>query len=245
MLVGDLQPSRGKIFKNKNESLGYCPQEDITFAALTVAQSIGYICRLHGLSPGKLIETILLQFQLEKYRDRLVSHLSGGTCRRLHLALCLIGSPTLLLLDEPTAKVDPLLRKHIRLILQNRSPNTSIIFASHSMLECEQLCDRLTIMVRGKARCLGTVRHLKERFGTDYRIRLTPLITPLNIELKQSEENANEYICPKGRLSELFQDLEELVAEKKIAANYTVQLTSLEHIFLAFQGPVGGGDVDA
>ncbi|CAF1154597.1 unnamed protein product [Adineta ricciae] len=239
MLVGELQPTGGSVFKSNKESIGYCPQEDISFSALTVLQSINYICRLHGLNPESINNLVLTQFQLEKYRHRLVSHLSGGTCRRLHLALCLIGSPTLLLLDEPTAKVDPLLRNHIRLILQHRPINTSIVFASHSMLECEQLCDRLTILVHGNARCLGSARHLKQKYGTDYRIRLTPLQSLPNIPLEKSVDNSNEYIYPRSSLSDLFKILEDLVREKIIAPNYTVQLTSLEHIFLTFQHPSG------
>ncbi|UJR14570.1 hypothetical protein I4U23_001566 [Adineta vaga] len=237
MLVGELQPTGGHVFKSNQGSIGYCPQDDITFSALTVVQSINYICRLHGLNPASLNNLILTQFQLEKYRHRLVSHLSGGTRRRLHLALCLIGSPTLLLLDEPTAKVDPLLRNHIRLILQHRPVDTSIVFASHSMLECEQLCDRLTILVHGNARCLGSSRHLKQKYGTDYRIRLTPLQSSLNIPLEKSIDNSNEYIYPKGSLSNLFKILEDLVKQNIIAPNYTVQLTSLEHIFLMLQHP--------
>ncbi|CAF1141149.1 unnamed protein product [Adineta steineri] len=236
MLVGELQSSDGYIYRKHQDSIGYCPQKDISFSALTVIQSIDYICRLHGLQPSLLNDLILTQFQLEKHQDYLVSNLSGGTQRRLHLALCLIGSPTLLLLDEPTAKVDPVLRSHIRLILQNRSDDTSIIFASHSMLECEQLCDRLTILVRGKERCLGTVEHLKNKYGIDYRIRLTLLqSSSLQIPLLLSIDNSNEYIYPKGSLAQLFTILEELVEQQKIASNYTVQLTSLEHIFLTFQ----------
>jgi ABC-type multidrug transport system ATPase subunit len=243
MLVGELQPTAGQIYKSNGESIGYCPQDDISFSALTVVQSIDYICRLHGLNPSPLNNAILTQFQLEKYRHRLVSHLSGGTRRRLHLALCLIGSPTLLLLDEPTAKVDPLLRNHIRLILQHRPVDTSIIFASHSMLECEQLCDRLTILVHGNARCLGSSRHLKEKYGTDYRIRLTPLKPSLDIPLAKSGDNMNEYIYPKESLSKLFRILEDLVEQHVIAPNYTVQLTSLEHVFLAFQHPINDVNV--
>ena len=121
--------SAGHIYKDKQSMVGYCPQNDISFSALTVLQSIDYICRLHGLPPTSLNQLILTQFQLDKYRHHLVSNLSGGTRRRLHLALCLIGSPTLLLLDEPTAKVDPLLRRHIRLILEHRPIDNSIIFA--------------------------------------------------------------------------------------------------------------------
>ena len=237
MLVGELRPSGGYVYKRNKESIGYCPQDDISFPALTVLQCIDYICRLHGVEPSLLNNLILTQFQLEKYRHRLVSHLSGGTRRRLHLALCLIGSPTLLLLDEPTAKVDPLLRSHIRLILQHRPDDTSIVFASHSMLECEQLCDRLTILVHGNARCLGSPRHLKDKYGTDYRIRLT-VKESFNIPLLTRVDNSNEYTYPKSSLANLFQILEDLVKQNKIESNYTVQLISLEHIFLAFQHPI-------
>lgn len=235
MLVDELQPTSGHIYKNNKDSIGYCPQNDVQFSALTVLQTINYICRIHGLNPSSLNNLLLNQFQLEKYRHRLVSHLSGGTHRRLHLALCLIGSPTLLLLDEPTAKVDPLLRSHIRNILQNRPIDTSIVFASHSMLECEQLCDRLTILVHGNARCLGSPRHLKNKYGNEYRVRLTPLQSSLDIPLLQRVNNTNEYTYPKSSLSELFKLLENLVEQNVIASNYTVQLTSLEHIFLGFQ----------
>jgi ABC-type multidrug transport system ATPase subunit len=235
MLVGELQPSGGHVYKNKQESIGYCPQDDISFSALTVLQSINYICRLHGLQPSVLNNLILTQFQLEKHRHYLVSYLSGGTRRRLHLALCLIGSPTLLLLDEPTAKVDPLLRSHIRFILQHRPNNTSIIFASHSMFECEQLCDRLTILVQGNARCLGSPEHLKNKYGVNYRIQLILLQTSFQIPSLISVDHSNEYIYPKGSLAHLFTILEQLVEQNIIAPNYTVQLTSLEHIFLTFQ----------
>ncbi|CAF1229461.1 unnamed protein product [Rotaria sp. Silwood1] len=235
MLVGELLPTNGHIYKNNKDSIGYCPQDDISFSGLNVQQSIDYICRIHGLNPSLLNNLILSQFQLEKYRHRLVSHLSGGTRRRLHLALCLIGSPTLLLLDEPTAKIDPLLRSHIRLLLHHRPIDTSIVFASHSMLECEQLCDRLTILVHGNAVCLGSIQHLKDKYGIDYRIRLTPLQSSFDIPLLKRVDNTNEYTYPKTSLSNLFKILEQLVEQNIIASNYTVQLTSLEHIFLGFQ----------
>ena len=235
MLVSELLPSDGHIYRNEQELIGYCPQNDITFPALTVVQSIDYICRLHGLKPASLNHLILTQFQLTKYEHQLVSNLSGGTVRRLHLALCLIGSPKLLLLDEPTAKVDPVLRNHIRLILKSRPSDITIIFASHSMLECEQLCDRLTILVRGNARCLGSLEYLKTKYGTDYRIRLTPLQPSLQIPSFSYVINSNEYLYPQGSLAELFTILEKLVEQNQIADNYTVQLTSLEHIFLTFQ----------
>lgn len=237
MLVGELQPSRGRIFSNHPDSIGYCPQNDIRFSALTVEQTAAYICRLHGVPVTSVSRSLLSQFQLTKHRDVLVSNLSGGTLRRLHLALCLVGSPTLLLLDEPTAKVDPVLRNHIRRLLQHRPVDTTMIFASHSMLECEQLCDRLTILVRGQALCLGSLQHLKNKYGTNYRIRLTSLQPSLQIPSLIAVDDYIEYQYPMGNLAHLFTILEELVEEKQIASNYTVQPTSLENIFLTLQHP--------
>jgi ABC-type multidrug transport system ATPase subunit len=102
------------------------------------------------------------------------------------------------------------------------------------MLECEQLCDRLTILVHGNAKCLGSPQHLKDKYGTEYRIRLTLLQSSLNIPKLERVDNSNEY----SSLANLFQLLEHLVEQNIIASNYTVQLTSLEHIFLGFQRPI-------
>ena len=236
ILVGEIQASAGRFTKSKQTTIGYCPQKDISFSALTVLQSINYICRLHGLQPVLLNQIILREFQLEKHRFSLVSNLSGGTRRRLHLALCLIGSPDLLLLDEPTAKIDPLLRRHIRRILQHRPTDTSLIFASHSMLECEQLCDRLTILVRGRARCLGSPEHLKSKHGMQYRIRLTLLQSSAVLPSSLIPvDNSNEYLYTDHSLAELFTVLEHLVEQNIIVSDYSVELTSLEHIFLTLQ----------
>ena len=235
MLVGELQPTRGSIKKNSTTTIGYCPQNDISFSGLTVLQTVNYICRIHGLEPNSINQLLLEQFHLNKYQNYLFSHLSGGTRRRLHLALCLIGSPTLLLLDEPTAQVDSILRHQIRLILQHRPQRTSIIFASHSMFECEQLCDRLTILIQGTARCLGTIEQIKSKYGMTYRIRLRFIESSIDIPELVHIEHTNEYIYKDKSLAQLFALLEQLVDQCVIASDYTVQLTSLEHIFLTLQ----------
>ena len=78
------------------------------------------------------------------------------------MALALIGRPKVMLLDEPTTGVDPAARRKIWETINNiRKSGSSIILTSHSMEECEALCDRLAIMVRGSFQCLGGPQHIK------------------------------------------------------------------------------------
>ena len=85
-----------------------------------------------------------------------------GNKRKLNVALALIGRPKVMLLDEPTTGVDPAARRKIWETINNiRKSGTSIILTSHSMEECEALCDRLAIMVQGTFQCLGGPQHIK------------------------------------------------------------------------------------
>ena len=87
---------------------------------------------------------------------------SKGNKRKLNVALALIGRPKVMLLDEPTTGVDPAARRKIWETINNiRKSGTSIILTSHSMEECEALCDRLAIMVGGTFQCVGGPQHIK------------------------------------------------------------------------------------
>ncbi|XP_034941503.1 ATP-binding cassette sub-family A member 3-like [Chelonus insularis] len=108
---------------------------------------------------------------------------SGGNKRRLNIALALIGNPSLVLMDEPTTGVDPAARRSLWNTLKTcQDAGQSIILTSHSMEECEVLCNRLVIMVRGQLVCVGASQELKQRFGTGYNI---------HIKLKQDHRNSD------------------------------------------------------
>ncbi|OTF77724.1 hypothetical protein BLA29_011478, partial [Euroglyphus maynei] len=113
----------------------------------------------------------LLQFT--NHIDRIVQEYSGGTKRKLSFAISIIGNPMITFLDEPTTGVDPVSRRGlwnaIRLV---RSGGSSLVLTSHSMEECEALCDRLVIMVNGRIRCIGSPLHLKRKFGNGYIVQI-------------------------------------------------------------------------
>jgi ABC-type multidrug transport system ATPase subunit len=81
-----------------------------------------------------------------------------------------VGEPPVILLDEPSTGVDPGARRTLWTLLKEevKSEGHSVVLTSHSMEECEALCDRLCIMVAGKVACLGSCQHLKTRFGGGY-----------------------------------------------------------------------------
>ena len=108
------------------------------------------------------IEKLAEFVDLTEYLDRPCGQYSGGNKRKLNVALALIGRPKVMLLDEPTTGVDPAARRKIWETINNiRKSGTSIILPSHSMEECEALCDRLAIMVSGQFQCLGGPQHIK------------------------------------------------------------------------------------
>ena len=108
------------------------------------------------------IEKLASFVDLSEYLDRPCGQYSGGNKRKLNVALALIGRPKVMLLDEPTTGVDPAARRKIWETINNiRKSGTSIILTSHSMEECEALCDRLAIMVQGSFQCLGGPQHIK------------------------------------------------------------------------------------
>src|SRR5215471_14629052 len=103
-------------------------------------------------STAARIESLTRDLQIAEFLDRQTGKLSAGQKTRVALAKALINEPELLLLDEPTASLDPDTADWVRQHLQNyrKRRNATILLASHNMLEVERLCDRVIIMKRGR-----------------------------------------------------------------------------------------------
>ncbi|KAG8226834.1 hypothetical protein J437_LFUL007088 [Ladona fulva] len=128
----------------------------------------------------QLVDDGLKKLGLGRYADRLSGTFSGGNKRKLSTAIALVGDPPLVFLDEPTSGMDVGARRFlwacILSVVREKEGNKgegkgrSVVLTSHSMEECEALCSRLTIMVNGRFRCLGSVQHLKDKFGSGYTL---------------------------------------------------------------------------
>jgi ABC-type multidrug transport system ATPase subunit len=142
---------------------------------MTARETLWFYGRIRGIDPVVLkdrVEKLIEQVGLTHFADRTSGTYSGGNKRKLSLAVSLIGSPRVLLLDEPSSGMDPFARRQMWDVIAEVSEDRSVVLTTHSMEECEALCTRIGIMVDGSFRCLGSSQQLKDRYGLGYQIEV-------------------------------------------------------------------------
>ncbi|KAM5330692.1 ATP-binding cassette sub-family A member 2 isoform 2-T2 [Glossophaga mutica] len=262
MLTGDESTTGGEAFVNGHsvlkellqvqQSLGYCPQFDALFDELTAREHLQLYTRLRGIpwkDEARVVQWALEKLELTKYADKPAGTYSGGNKRKLSTAIALIGNPAFIFLDEPTTGMDPKARRFLwNLILDLIKTGRSVVLTSHSMEECEALCTRLAIMVNGRLRCLGSIQHLKNRFGDGYMITVRTKSSQ-NVKdvvrffnrnfpeavLKERHHTKVQYQLKSERISlaQVFSKMEQVVGVLGIE-DYSVSQTTLDNVFVNF-----------
>ena len=198
MLCGMINPTSGTIkvggyniqdnpMKVK-ELLGVVPQDIVLYDYMNARENLAFFGKLYGLSGGKLrdrIEELLKFTQLdEKAVKRHISTYSGGMKRRVNIAAALLHEPQVMLLDEPTAGLDPGNRLALWEIIQTlHKEGKTMVLTTHMMDEAEELSDQVAIMDKGKIIALGSPRQLIKKTKMENTITVVPnKITPKLIE---------------------------------------------------------------
>ncbi|KAK9966236.1 hypothetical protein ABG768_003359 [Culter alburnus] len=263
MLTGDTHVTYGEAFLSNHSVLtemekvhqlmGYCPQFDAISDLLTGREHLEFYARLRGVPEAhvaKVAQWGVQKLGLSQYAEREAGGYSGGNKRKLSTAISLIGAAPVIFLDEPTTGMDPKAKRFLwNCILSVIKQGRSVVLTSHSMEECEALCTRMAIMVNGRFQCLGSVQHLKNRFGDGYTIILrlsTPSTEPCpvdtyiqnsfpGIQLKERHQNVLHYQLPSQTcsLARVFEVLSNNYKELGIA-DYTVSQTTLDQVFVNF-----------
>lgn len=197
-LIGFIQPDKGDIlfrldhllsyrnsyiyrsvFKKQQmvkKLYGFAAQLPSFYTELSAKENLTYFGLLHNLNMDAVrsnAETLLNLMDLKKDAKTLAKNLSGGMERRLDIACALMHDPEVLILDEPTADLDPLLRNHIwELIRKINQKGTTIILSSHHLTELEALCDRVAIIKEGKLIAIGKPEELKKKFIIEQEITI-------------------------------------------------------------------------
>uniref|UniRef100_H3BX82 ATP binding cassette subfamily A member 1 n=1 Tax=Tetraodon nigroviridis TaxID=99883 RepID=H3BX82_TETNG len=235
-----------------HQNMGYCPQFDAINELLTGREHLELYAVLRGV-PGDQVCDVAewaVRLGLVKYADKAAGSYSGGNLRKLSTAMSLIGAPAVVFLDEPTTGMDPKARRALwNCIHSVIKEGRSVVLTSHSMEECEALCTRMAIMVNGRFRCLGSVQHLKNRFGDGYTIILRvagsePDLQPVmkfiesqlsGSTLKEKHRNILQYQLPSSctSLTHIFSTLANNKETLRIE-DYSVTQTTLDQVFVNF-----------
>ncbi|XP_028968379.1 ATP-binding cassette sub-family A member 1 [Galendromus occidentalis] len=272
MLTGNTTVTGGNAFicnysvkteiDRARQRVGYCPQFDAIDPLLTGYEHLEFYARLRGV-PEKHVARVadwgIRKLGLRMFAHRCAGTYSGGNKRKLNTAIALVGNPPLVFLDEPTTGMDPKSRRFLWdcIIDIVREGGRSVILTSHSMEECEALCTRLAIMVNGQFRCLGSIQHLKNKYGAGYTVTLkicaavdtviayVDQVFTGKALLKEHHLNQMQYqIDPSVPLSDIFRNLENARAEdSNLLEDYSVTQTTLDQVFISFAKQQG--DVSA
>jgi ABC-2 type transport system ATP-binding protein len=187
---------------------------------------------------------LLKRFGLEEKRNAFYSQLSGGQKQRLALALALVNEPRVVFLDEPTAGLDPQVRREIYDIIEElKKEKKTILLTTHYIEEAERLCDRVAIVDHGQVIAMGTPRELKERSGGVTRITVRLARPETNGALctlegvTECRTEADDYLLYSTRVPRTIVALVKHLEEKNNElVSLEISTPSLEDIFLELTG---------
>ena len=271
MLTGEFPPSAGdatvqardgevysvsKNISGARKIMGYCPQFNGLQPNFTAREHMEFYAAIRGMPSHMIAKTtadLIQRMDLTKYADRQAGTYSGGNKRKLSVALALIGEPEIVFLDEPSTGMDPEARRFMWDVISAMTNGRTIVLTSHSMEECEALCNRIGIMVSGQFKCLGSLQHLKSRFSEGYSVDLrfadgktdavfsalqsrhgeigAELIESHGTEIKLRVASSSVKLW---RIFDAVEDLKTSSDETFRIDDYSVSQTTLEQVFIRF-----------
>lgn len=175
-LLGLYEPTAGELLINGKPyqvdggvSLGYLPEERGLYKKEKVLDVMMYFGQLKGLTKSQAREFSLAFLERVDLADKAsarLDKLSGGQQQKIQLGVTIMGDPELLILDEPTKGFDPVNRRLLmNIIEEKRRAGATIVYVTHQMEEVERLCDRLILLKDGQVAAYGTLAEVKKQFG--------------------------------------------------------------------------------
>ena len=161
MLAGFLEADKGSIFlhgerihqnaSTVKKQIGYLPESNALYQDLYVKEYLQFLTAVHSITnAAEAIQSVIEKTGLGQMQNKKIAALSKGYKQRLGIAAAIIHQPTLILLDEPTAGLDPNQLIEIRALIQSLSKDSMILFSTHILQEVTAICDRVLVLHQGK-----------------------------------------------------------------------------------------------
>lgn len=256
ILIGFLRADAGSIYYNLRDILrekkavrktfGFAAQDGSFYKDLTVMENLNYFGTLYGMSKGdiqKRAKGLLALVEISGAKDTLGKNLSRGMQKRLDIACAMIHDPKVLILDEPTEDLDPMLRKDILLLIKKiNERGTTIIITSHLLTEIESICTKIAILHNGRILEIGTPNDLKGRYYKndeihietspgDYK-KIAKKISKRYVE--EIELMEHKMIIKTPNIDKVIYDLLDAVkSSKEKVIDISVSKPTLESVFTA------------
>ena len=235
--VGDIDVSKHKHELRK--VLGYLPQEFGLYPKVNALELFDHLATMKGITDskerGKLTKSLLSQTNLWKYRNRKLGTFSGGMKQRFGIAQALIGEPKLIIVDEPTAGLDPTERNRFHNLLSAIGENVIVILSTHIVEDVSDLCSKMAIIKDGKVKLVGEpltlVKDLKAQVWTglvtkkdfknvknDHQVISSKLsMGKVQIRVLSDQEPIDDFIQVEPEIEDLyFATINELGLKEKI-----------------------------
>jgi len=182
-----LQPSKGTVTINgieiKNsqkirQMIGYLPQDFDSYPNMKVSEVLyylGFLSKINQTDFDKYVDLILRKVNLIDYKNKKIKSLSGGMKKRLGIAQAILHDPKVIIVDEPTAGLDPEERVRIRNLLSDLAENKIVIISTHIVSDIESTCNRIAILDKGSLVYKGDIPSLIQQSDDHiYEINLSP-----------------------------------------------------------------------
>lgn len=252
---GTIEVNGHDISKNNDPTLlSICPQFNSHLCQeMTPMEHFKLFSLLHTKmskqEAAEKTERLIHELGLESFKNQPIRELSGGDVRRLSIALSFLAPAKILLLDEPTASLDPLARHQVHEMILSYKGQKTIMLCTHLLSEAEFLCDMISIMIKGCCYTCGSPQYLTQKFGTDFKIDVL-----LNDESPESAAKLESFFGnnlpnavlnitrPKARIYSIpasdrpLPDLFEVMQKGQDGDNgfsyFTCSSSSLERVFM-------------
>jgi ABC-2 type transport system ATP-binding protein len=167
ILAGALTPTAGSVSLDRRE-VGWVPQQPAIYSKLSVRENLRLFARLEKVPDvGATVDRMLDQTELRDRAGDPVGTLSGGNRQRVNIAVGLLGSPSVLLLDEPSSSLDPRQRERLWAFVGGlaRDGGTTVVYSTHNVAEAERYADRVLVLADGELLFTGTPAELEQATG--------------------------------------------------------------------------------